>query len=141
MFLQIKIDSRFKEDTHEDCLLSVDGVDFEIEEPYPYVRNISNVWYSHKFKGPGLRYEIAIAIKSGDIAWLNGPYPCGKHNDLALFKKSLCTFLEEGERVEADDGYRGKDPDLIKSKTGLSSRYSSKEQKNAKYSKSEARNC
>lgn len=122
---KILLDNRFKNDTGEDCLLSVDGVDFMIQEPYPYVRGISKVWFSPKFKGPGLRYEIGIVIKTGDIAWLHGPFPCGKHNDCTIFKNSLATYLTRNERVEADDGYRPSDPGKVKSKSGHSSRNAS----------------
>lgn len=126
------MENRFKGDTGEDCLLSVDGVDFMIQEPYPYTRGYSKVWFSPKFKGPGLRYEIGVVIKTGDIAWLHGPFPCGKHNDCTIFKKSLATFLEEFERVEADDGYRAADPAKCKSKSGFSMRNASDELKDMK---------
>ena len=99
-----------------------------IQEPFPYVRGTSNIWFSQKFKGPGLRYEIGLVIKTGDIAWLQGPFPAGKHNDCTIFKNSLATFLEEQERVEADDGYRPADPGKCKSKTGHSTRLASEEQ-------------
>ena len=36
---------------------SLDGTDFEIFEPEPFVS------FSHKFKGPGLRYEIDLSSK------------------------------------------------------------------------------
>jgi hypothetical protein len=39
----------------------VDGTDFRINEPTDF----STKWFSHKFKGPGLRYEVAISIKGG----------------------------------------------------------------------------
>ena len=110
--------------------MSIDGVDFEIQEPYPYDRKLSKVWYSHKFKGPGVRYEIGVCIKTGDIVWVQGPFPAGKHNDCTIFKKCLSFFLEDNERVEADDGYRAADPGKVKSKSGFSSRYSSFDHRN-----------
>lgn len=106
-------------------MISVDGVDFIIQEPYPYVKATSKIWYSKKSNGPGLRYEIGVTIKTGDIVWLHGPFPCGQYNDCSIFNNSLATFLDENERVEADDGYRAADPKKVKSKSGHSSRYSS----------------
>jgi hypothetical protein len=39
--------------------VTVDGTDFRINEPTDF----STKWFSHKFKDPGLRYEVAISIK------------------------------------------------------------------------------
>lgn len=65
-------------------------------------------WYSHKFKGPGLRYEVGVAIQSDNIVWINGPYPPGRYPDIKIFRDGLKQLLmAEGERCEADDGYRG----------------------------------
>ena len=64
-------------------------------------------WCSHKFKGAGLRYELAVCIQTGDIVWLNGPYPCGQFNDIKIFKENLQKKLEKNEKVEADGIYRG----------------------------------
>ena len=102
---QIKWGKRFSNggDQYRYCMVSVDGTDFEIQEPYPF----SPGWYSHKFKGPGLRYEVALAISTGDIVHINGPFPCGNYPDITIFRKKLKTMLRHGEMVEADNGYRG----------------------------------
>ena len=113
-FTQIKWENRKVGDTGNDCLVSVDGVDFEIQEPFPYVRGVSQIWFSHKFKGPGLRYEVGICIKSGHCVWLNGPYACGKYNDCSIFLNGMAKYLEKDERVEADDGYKNASPQYAK---------------------------
>jgi hypothetical protein len=46
----------------------------------------------------------------GEIKWLNGPYPCGKYNDITIFRDSLVSFLDDFERVEADDAYERESP-------------------------------
>ena len=84
-------------------MVSVDGTDFEINEPSPF----SPGWFSHKFKGPGLRYEVALSIASGDIVHVNGPFPCGNYPDITIFRSKLKEMLRNGEMVEADNGYRG----------------------------------
>jgi hypothetical protein len=71
-------------------------------------------FYSHKFKKMGLRYEIATCIMTGCIVWINGPFPCGEYNDLKIFRQGLLQYLDEGERVEADDGYQGEAPKYCK---------------------------
>lgn len=84
-------------------MVTVDGTDFEIYEPTPF----SPGWYSHKFKGAGLRYEVALAISTGDIVHINGPFPCGNYPDITIFRSKLKGMLRDGEMVEADNGYRG----------------------------------
>jgi hypothetical protein len=88
--------------THCNVFVTVDGTDFRIQEPSPF----SPTWYSHKFKGPGVRYEVGVCISTGWIVWLNGPFPCGSWNDLKIAKNGLHNILEEGERYIADGGYR-----------------------------------
>jgi hypothetical protein len=81
---------------------SVDGVDMRIREPSPFNRR----WYSHKFHGPGLRYEVGVSIISGKIVWVSGPFPAGIP-DLVIFRGGLKLMLDNGEQVVADKGYRG----------------------------------
>ena len=83
--------------------MSVDGTDVPIPERGPD-------WYSYKFRGSGLRYEVALGIMTGDICWMSGPHQPGKLNDLEIFRKSLRSWLDPFERVEADDGYIGESP-------------------------------
>jgi DDE superfamily endonuclease len=100
---QIKWSNRFKNDRGNWCLVTVDGTDFRICEPTPF----SSKWYSHKFKGPGVRYEVAVAISTGYIVSIQGPFPCGWFPDITIFRNHLIHQLLPGERVEADKGYRG----------------------------------
>ena len=39
---------------------------------------------------------------------MKGPLPCGKYNDLKIFQMALEKCLDEGEYVETDLGYRGR---------------------------------
>lgn len=106
MFLtQIKWGNRKSKgaENYRYCMVLVDGTDFEIYEPSPF----NPGWYSHKFKGPGLRYEVALAISTGDIVHINGPFPCGNYPDITIFRQKLKRMLADGEMVEADRGYRG----------------------------------
>lgn len=100
---QIRWENRFRSDTFQRCLVTVDGVDFHIPEPIPF----STEWYSHKFGGPGLRYELGVAVNTGDIVWFNGPFPAGSFPDLKIFRIKLRLQLSPGEKVIADRGYRG----------------------------------
>jgi len=79
----------------------VDGTDCKVKEPSPF----SPKWFSHKFRGPALRYEVRLTIASGYIAWVNGKFPCGTYSDLRIFRSKMKTILGEHERVVADNGY------------------------------------
>ena len=87
------------------CFVSIDGTDFRIQEPKPFWKG----WFSEKFHGPGIRYEIAICIRTGSIVWINGPFPAGHYTDLVIFRLKLLSWLEAGEKVEADHGYDGEE--------------------------------
>jgi hypothetical protein len=89
-------------DTGQTCLTTVDGVDFQIQEPTPW----SSAWCSHKFRSAGLRYEIAICIATGWIVHFNGPFECGSWPDRKIFKQKLKYRLEKHEKVVADRGYK-----------------------------------
>ena len=84
------------------CYASVDGTDLRIKEPFPF----SSKWFSHKFLGPGIRYEIGISIEDGHIGWAYGPFPCGGFPDIEIFSKRLKATLRRNEYVVADNGYR-----------------------------------
>jgi hypothetical protein len=82
----------------------VDGTDFKIYNPHIFDKK----WYSFKFRSAGLRWEVAVSIYSGDIVWINGPFPCGQWPDLKIYRESLNELLKQtGERAETDLGYRG----------------------------------
>jgi hypothetical protein len=83
------------------AFITVDGTDFTIPEPTPF----SPKWYSHKHNGPGVRYEVGIAIDTGFIVWINGPFPCGEWPDLIIVRSALVHMLARNEWYVADGGY------------------------------------
>jgi hypothetical protein len=108
---------------NEWSMTTTDGTDFRINQPTVF----STKWYSHKFNGPGLRYEVCLSIQGGHVVWTNGPFPCGRWNDIEIFRHGLMQKLEDGEMTEADKGYRGQ-PDKIR----LVSDWHTKEEKRYK---------
>lgn len=83
--------------------MSLDATDCRISEPSPFDR----MWYSHKLNGPGLKYEIALNIVTGDMVWVFGGLPCGTYaSDLSLARKEFVGELYVGEKVLADKGYQ-----------------------------------
>ncbi len=92
--------------------MTVDGTDFRI--PPKGITTKGNAFASHKYAGKSaLRYELGVDILAGNLMWIQGPYPAGKYTYIKIFSKVLRNFLEPGERVEADEGYRGH-PNKIK---------------------------
>ena len=87
------------------CLVSVDGTDFRVQETYP----LDPCLFSHKFKGAGLRYEVGICIQTGHIVWISGSFNPGQWPDISIFRRQggMKDSLLPGEKVEADNGYRG----------------------------------
>ena len=51
-------DNRFLGDVGRRCLMTVDGTDYEIYQPALFSKH----WYSHKFNGPAIKYEIGVSI-------------------------------------------------------------------------------
>lgn len=94
--------NRFHEDNGSTCYITVDGTDCPIFEPTPFDR----MWYSHKFHGPALRYEVGVCIQTGWMVWKNGPYPAGAWSDLKIARDNLLKQLLSTEKVLADGGYR-----------------------------------
>ncbi|XP_045034955.1 uncharacterized protein LOC116930552 [Daphnia magna] len=82
--------------------VSLDGTDFPILEPTEF----DPKWFSHKFRGAGLRYEIGLCIRTGNIVWAHGGYPCGEWPDLRLARDAFIHHLGIGEKALADKGYR-----------------------------------
>ena len=110
---QIVFENRKRSGSLNDCLLSIDGTDCRIPQQGAAVQG--NPFSSHKFKGKcGLRYELGVDIKEGNLVWINGPFPCGKYPDITIFRNGLRHFLDPFERVEADDGYIGEAPYHVK---------------------------
>ena len=97
---QINFENRFKNDIGCECLVTVDGTDFAIDEPEPF----DPKWNSHKFKRAALKYEVTVSIQDSDIVLINGPFP-GSVNDLVIFQNGLKRLLGLLERVQADSGY------------------------------------
>jgi len=95
-------------------MMTVDGTDFRI--PQKGAATKGNAFGSHKYAGKSaLRYELGVDILAGNLVWIQGPYPAGKYTNIKIFNNVLWNFLElePGERVEADEVYRGH-PDKIK---------------------------
>jgi len=80
-WLQICWSNRLRKVQGKICKITVNGTDFQICEQHPFNR----CWYSYKLKGPGVQYKVAVCIQTGNIVWINGPYPCRQWPDIKIF--------------------------------------------------------
>jgi hypothetical protein len=94
--------------------LTLDCTDCRINEPFPFNRK----WFSVKFKGPGMKYEVAIAIYSNNICWSNGQF-YGTMYESKIFREGFGLEIPDDESVEVDASPGG-DPQLMKPLTGPS---------------------
>mmetsp|Transcript_10731 Transcript_10731/g.16451 ORF Transcript_10731/g.16451 Transcript_10731/m.16451 type:complete len:174 (-) Transcript_10731:157-678(-) len=106
-------ENRLLNDRGNDATASVDCLDcpFQqvlIEKDGKWILN--KALYCYKFRDPGLHYELAFSLMSNDIVSINGPFAPGDWNDIDIFCNSLMLKVEEGERIEADNGYIGEAP-------------------------------
>lgn len=59
-------------------------------------------WFSHKFKGTALRYEMCITMDAGDS---DGPFRPGSYTDVKELRNGMKNHLMDGEYVIGDKGY------------------------------------
>ena len=83
--------------------MTVDGTNFTTFKPGMF----DPKWFSEKFNGPGLRYEVGICIQTGHMVWVNGPFPCGSWSDGCILYECISSILEPWEFYIADKGYGG----------------------------------
>lgn len=71
------------------CLfLAVDTVHIRCQE---FRCDPNSKWWSHKFNGPGVSFEVVTDPVDGKIRWINGPQPASIHD---------LTFLHGGKKGE-----------------------------------------
>ena len=89
--------------TEEVFIISVDGTHCPIQEPR---NDPSASWFSHKLGGPGVAYELGVAIRSSRIVWTNGPFKAGT-GDHTIFtaEGGLAEKIPAGKKAIADRGY------------------------------------
>ena len=69
-----------------DCTMTVDGTDFRIQQKGAATKG--NAFASHKYAGKSaLRYELGVDILTGNLEWIQGPYPAGKYTDIQFLTR------------------------------------------------------
>ena len=83
---------------------SVDGVHCSTMEKR---KNPTAKVYSHKFHGPGIAYEVGIAIFEERVLWIKGPFVASTH-DATMFRSDdgLHKDMPKQSMGIADSAYR-----------------------------------
>ena len=89
-------------------ILTVDGTHVWLYKPGHPKFSQDSEYYSHKFNKAGINYELGIAIATGKLVWMNGPYKAG-NNDLKIFTRCGLKekLLELMKKAIGDRGYAG----------------------------------
>ncbi len=81
---QIVFESRLVKDVGNDCLMLINGTDFQITQKGPVM--MGNAFASHKYAGKSVhQYKLGIDILAGNLVWVSEPYPTSKWNDIIFF--------------------------------------------------------
>jgi len=48
---------------------------------------------------------VGLCIRTGNIVWAHGGFPCGKWSDIKLARELFVDRLDPGEKALADKGY------------------------------------
>jgi hypothetical protein len=90
---------------------SLDGVHCHIEEPKKFP---STKWFSHKFHGPGLTYQIVLSLHADKVLSVVGPFPAGMP-DISVFREDggIFDLIPPDKRLIGDNGYNGEPTKIV----------------------------
>lgn len=75
-------------------------------------------WVGHCFSYLADPYAFIFSLTSCLRCCYHRPFPCGSWPDLTIFRHAMLDYLEQCERVEADNGYEGESPRYVKTPSG-----------------------
>ena len=77
-------------------------------EPGHKIYSQDSSYFSHKFNKDGINYELGIAIASGKLILLNGPFKDGrKHMNVFMEEGLEQRLLSLGKKAIGDGIYQG----------------------------------
>lgn len=99
--LRLNVKNVLRRNEIQKSFISVHETDAPIQEQSPFILH----WYSYKFDGPCLGYDVGLSWAVNKVEWINGPFCPGKYNDLQMFRRNRRWYLDHGEKVWADRIY------------------------------------
>lgn len=91
-------------------LVSVDGVHYRFHEVKHPTPSKNPAYFSHKYKGPGLSYELALHVFEPCLVWVR-KNPKTKDNDRKNFVAAIRNKIPNGKLTITDRAYRGRGGD------------------------------
>jgi len=88
-------------------IISVDGVQCRFHEVKHAVLSKDPAYFAHKYKGPGLGYELALHLYEPKLVWLRKNNKT-KDSDIKAYRQELKKKIPAGKFVVADGGYADK---------------------------------
>lgn len=68
-------------------IMTVDGINFEINEPTIRAVTKDRKMFDHKSNHAGLSYEVGLDLFRSKVIWINGPFETGASNDAGRFSQ------------------------------------------------------
>lgn len=90
--MKIKWGKRFAGKSINALRILVDSTHFCIYGQTPLILR----WESNKFKGPGLKFEVAGCVLTGHLVREHGPFPRGSYPDLTIIRIAINSSLVAG---------------------------------------------
>ena len=87
--------------------VSLDGVHCHFHEVKHPILSKNPQFYSHKFHGPGVGYQLALSLFTSDLVYLKGPDPAGQ-SDMQEYQAELKDLMPDGKKIVVDGGYNDK---------------------------------
>ena len=89
-------------------IMSINGTHIWIEEPSHEIYSMDTDYFSHKFNKAGINYKLGIALASGWLLWMNGPFKAGQ-NYLSIFVQEGLEqrLIHLGKKAIGDSAYKG----------------------------------
>jgi len=89
-------------------VITVDGTHVWLKEPTHAEYSQDSQYWSHKFNRAGFNYELGIAIASGRLVWMNGPFKAGRSDKQIFVENGLKQkLLLLGKKCIGDSAYNG----------------------------------
>lgn len=105
--LQVRYENRFlNTEKDQKCFTSLDTIDFKMsDKALTGLRDSTDNYYSEVYKSQGIRYEVGIAVKTGDIVWKYGGLPCGSYPEINLANEAYIYAVKKDELTYANKKY------------------------------------
>lgn len=95
-------------------IMTVDGINFEINEPTTAPVTKDPSFFDHKHNHAGLSYELGVDLHRSALIWMSGPHKAGETNDAGRFARhGLLDKLKQIKKKALADKVYGGHPEQV----------------------------